>query len=53
MDKKEIAAELFRLQDTGYAAMQVRIIPTVAAGNNSCFFAKDCINKSILLSSLT
>ena len=31
MDKKEIAAELFRLQDPDYAAMQVRIIPTVAA----------------------
>ena len=31
MDKKEIAAELFRLQDLNYAAMQVRIIPTVAA----------------------
>ena len=26
-----ITEELFRLQDTGYAAMQVRIIPTVAA----------------------
>ena len=26
-----ITAELFRLQDTGYAAMQVRIIPTVSA----------------------
>ena len=31
MDKKEIAAELFRLQDPDYAAMQVRIIPTVSA----------------------
>lgn len=31
MNNKEITAELFRLRDEKYAAMQVRLIPTVAA----------------------
>ena len=29
MNREEIVAELFRLQDKKYAAMQIKIIPTV------------------------
>ena len=32
MNRDEIVAELFRMQDKDYALMQVKIIPTVAAG---------------------
>lgn len=31
MNRDEIVAELFRLQDQEYAAMQIRLIPTVKA----------------------
>ena len=32
MNRDEIVAELFRMQDKEYALMQARIIPTVSAG---------------------
>ena len=31
MTQAEIREELFRMRDTGYAAMQARILPTVKA----------------------